>query len=229
MRLDFSILFNHDKDISRTFRNLKDKTVLEVGSAGGQNLETFASKGSECFGVELVKQCCKEGQKTRRRNMIVADACHLPFRTESLDIVFSNEAMSHFTNSMIALNEQNRVLQPKGQLLIRDANILCPFQIFDLLVLYPMRTKGRNGGLRWLLTRNQSKEYDNNIIMKDENVKSLLWWKKQVRQMDGLKLELATTSYSRHLPKIVAKLLELFAGQNIILLRKIARSQKTFS
>jgi hypothetical protein len=94
-----------------------------------------------------------------------------------------------------------------------------------MLILYPIRSKGRYGGLKWLVTRDQVKKnvYGSGLMMKDENIKSLLWWKKQVNRMDGLKLELATTSYAPCLPKLFANILELFAGQNIILLRKTAR------
>ena len=224
LRLDFIL---RKIDFSRTFHDLEGKTVLDVGCAGGSQLETFASRGCECFGLEIVKESLKEGQKTKHINMVVGDACCLPFRTDSLDIVFSNEVMSHVTNTVTALNEQSRVLRPKGQLLIRDSNILCPPTIFDLLILYPLRSKGRYGGLKWLFTRNEVKKnaYGSKFTMKDENIKSLLWWKKQVGGMDSLRLEVATTSYTSCLPKLVANILELFAGQNIILLRKIDNSR----
>lgn len=222
MKINFSKFRKEDQHASKIFHVLKDKVVLEVGCASGENLDEFARTGCECFGVEIVKPCCIDGQRTRRRNMVVADACHLPFRTESFDFVFSNEAMSHFTDITSALHEQCRVLQREGQLLIRDGNPLCPFVFFDLLILYPLRTRGKYGGLKWLFTCDQIKEntYGSGPTMKDENIKTLLWWKKEVRQLYGLKLELATTSYTQYLPKLYSGVFELFAGQNIILLRK---------
>jgi ubiquinone/menaquinone biosynthesis C-methylase UbiE len=229
VRLDVKRLFgtsDNPRNLGRfpiqLFHELSGKTVLEVGCGDGSQVEVFAGRGCECFGLDIVKESMKKGQKTKHTNMVVGDACCLPFRTDSFDIVFSNEFFSHVTNTTIALREQCRVLRPKGQLQIRDDNIFSPTTLFDLLILYPIRTKGRYGGLRWLITRDQVKKnvYGSRFMMKDENIKSLLWWKKQARRMDGLKLELATTSYTPCLPKLAANILELFAGQNIIMLRK---------
>jgi len=108
------------------FHELNGKKVLEVGCGDGEQVEVFAGKGCECFGLDTDKKYVKIGQKTKHINMVLGDACHLPFRTDSFDIVFSNEFISHVTNTMIALREQHRVLIPKGQLLIKDGNIFCP-------------------------------------------------------------------------------------------------------
>lgn len=207
---------------SRIFRDLKGKTVLEVGCGRGRQIALFAGEGCICYGLEINKLAIKNSLQTRRINMVVGDACHLPFRTDSLDIVFSHECISHVTDIMIALHEQYRVLRTKGQLLIRDGNLLFPLSLFDLLMLYPIRTKGKYGGLRWLFTRDKVKKniYGSKFAGKDENYKTLFWWKKQVRLIKGLKLEIATTSYTIHLPKLVAPILEPIAGQNTILLRK---------
>jgi ubiquinone/menaquinone biosynthesis C-methylase UbiE len=186
-------------DYSKLFHELNGNKALEVGCGDGYQLEIFASQGYECVGLDLVKDSMKNGQKCKRIQMVVGDACCLPFRTNSFDVVFSNEFFSHVTSITIALFEQCRVLRTKGQLLIRDGNIFCPFTLFDLLIMYPIRTKGRYGGLRWLITRNQIKDnvYGTRFTMKDENIKSLAWWKKELRRMEELKLELATTSYTR--------------------------------
>jgi ubiquinone/menaquinone biosynthesis C-methylase UbiE len=203
-------------------RRFEGKTVLDVGCGDASELGNFARRGCECFGLDLVREGLAKTRERIKVEVVVGDACHLPFKADCFDIVYSQEFFSHVSNFSATLNEQIRVLRCKGELLIRDGNILCPFTLLDVLVLYPIRSKGRYGGLKWLINheKNIRNIYGSSFIMKDENVKSLLWWKKQIRREERLTLKLATTSYAMHWPKLVSRILELFAGQIILVLQK---------
>lgn len=193
------------------------KNVLDVGCGSGVQMKEFIHAGCDCVGVDLVKESALMAKANGNSGAVNADACHLPFSSGCFDIVYSNEFFSHVTDMQKALAEQKYVLKKGGKLLIRDSNFLCPFTLFDLLVLYPIRTLGKYGGLKWLfsLEKSESNIYGSSTIQKDENIKMLSWWRKFLLNQRGFKLVRASTSYALRHPRV--KFFEQILGQIIVI------------
>jgi SAM-dependent methyltransferase len=63
----------------------------------------------------------------------LADLCHLPFNTQSCDIIFASHVMEHIINDRAALKEMYRILKPGGMAIL-PVPILGP-----ITVEYPKR------------------------------------------------------------------------------------------
>jgi SAM-dependent methyltransferase len=220
----FLVLFSKNSETQMDFKVLNldgQKKILDVGCGGGGAIANFARLGHECVGVEIHKNAAEFGSRTFGKlcSFVIADACHLPFRDRCFDIVYSTEFFSHVTDVFQALSEQTRSLRKAGQLLVRDGNFLCPPILFDLLLLYPIRTKGKYGGLKWMLNHDKilSDAYGFGFKMKDENVKTLNWWRVTINGHPNLELKLATTSVVLHHPNWIAKLFEQVLGEIVVL------------
>ena len=205
-----------------------ESQVLEVGCGLGFALREFAKINARCVGIEISRSRARTAKLVASYfgldlEIVIGDACYLPFKDFSFEAVFSNEVISHVTDIRVALDQQQRVLKIGKKFLIRDANFLCPTILFDLLVRYPIRTKGKRGGLKWLVNRNKNiNNYGGKgITQKDENIQTLHWWKKTMRKRAGISLKVVTTSitlkYSFSRAKLFVKMLKPFLGQIIIL------------
>jgi ubiquinone/menaquinone biosynthesis C-methylase UbiE len=201
----------------------KETKILDIGCGFGFHLIEFAAIGYDCVGLEITKEFAKIAKIIAvnfglRLEMVIGDACNIPFKDNSFNAVFSNEFFSHVKDINIALRQQLHILKKGGRILIRDSNLLCPLTIFDLLIRYPLRTKGKFGGLKWLLNRHTCIKniYGRGFEGKDENIKTLGWWKKTIGKHKNIRLELATTSYAYRHAGIVSKIFESFLGQIIL-------------
>jgi len=193
--------------------------ILDVGCGLGLMPMELANQGAECIGLETVKEyaslltSCGRYFKINSWG-ICGDACYLPFKDESFDAVMSKSFFEHVFDVDLALSEQVRVLKKGGRLIIMDGNFLCPKTLFDLLIRYPIRTKGKYGGIKWLLTKNEVRElYDGMFIGRDEDVKTVFWWKRRLRQLKNLKVLSVTTTYAYKNPdSILTRFFEPFLG-----------------
>ncbi len=202
--------------------------ILDVGCAFGFDLMEFANLGLDCHGTEITKEFAQIARTVSRYlrvkvNIVDGDACHLPYPDDSFDAVMSTEFFSHVADPAAALNEQVRVLKKGGKLLIRDGNILCPVILYDLLFAWTIRTRGKYGGLKWILTRQRTiHNYDDRgFDGKAENIKSLFWWNRLLRKRGDIKVEVATTGYAYRHPGIISNILKPFLGNILIAARKI--------
>lgn len=223
----FSVLFSGKNWLQASLKVLnldRQKKILEIGCGFGTQIANFARLGHECIGLEIHKSTAKKANRINGKlcSFVIADACHLPFREGCFDIVYSNEFFSHVTDILHALSEQTRSLKQVGQLLVRDGNFLCPLLLFDLLFLYPIRTKGRYGGLKWMFKHDKilCNLYGSDVKQKDENVKTLNWWRTAIMNQPNLKLKSATTSFVLRHPNWIARLFKQVLGQIIVLAEK---------
>lgn len=120
------------------------------------------------------------------------------------------------------MKEQIRVLKEGGKLFIDQANFMSLRTLADLLFLYPMRTSGKHGGLRWLLNKEEIiKDYhEGKLPGKDEDVRSLIWWYKKMKKFDDLKIEYVHSPLSKRfgIEDIGFKSIVSFFSKNIRIL-----------
>ena len=101
------------------FERFRGARLLEIGCGMGTDLLQFARGGARCTGVDLTPRSV---EITRHRfklygadgNFMISDGEHLPFRSESFDVVYSNGVLHHTPDTAGAIREVHRVLRPGG-------------------------------------------------------------------------------------------------------------------
>src|SRR5205085_8203473 len=99
------------------FDNFAGARLLEVGCGMGTDLLQFARGGARCTGIDLTPRSVQISRHRFRLYEIdgafmIADGEHLPFRSESFDLVYSNGVLHHTPDPRRALREVHRVLRP---------------------------------------------------------------------------------------------------------------------
>jgi len=109
----------------------KPAKILDVGCGSGLLRKEIKNifPETEVFGIDISKKMCCISKG------IVADACNLPFRESSFDIVIFSYVLHEFSRSRIikSLKEGKRVLKKDGMLAIRDINKKMPYFLSDFL------------------------------------------------------------------------------------------------
>jgi len=101
------------------FEKFRGARLLEIGCGMGSDLLQFARGGARCTGIDLTPRSI---EITRHRfslyeanaNFMISDGEHLPFRTESFEVVYSNGVLHHTPDTAGAIREVHRVLRPGG-------------------------------------------------------------------------------------------------------------------
>ena len=101
------------------FDKFPNARLLEIGCGMGTDLLQFARGGARCTGVDLTPRSV---EITRHRfalygmsgDFMISDGEHLPFATESFDMVYSNGVLHHTPDTAGAIREVHRVLRPGG-------------------------------------------------------------------------------------------------------------------
>ncbi len=102
-------------------------TILDIGCGLGGLIERIDAQFREVHltGINIDPQQLDICQRIRSRSQNIirwseADACDLPFESETFDRVFSVEAMFHFASRRRFLEQARRVLKPGGRLVLTD-------------------------------------------------------------------------------------------------------------
>ncbi|HEX5475767.1 MAG TPA: class I SAM-dependent methyltransferase [Vicinamibacterales bacterium] len=105
-----------------TFRRAETGPVLEIGSdVDGRVLKELASQDVNRpvgLNVEVNTAAYAEGRTAEglQYDVVVGDARHLPFDTQSISSIFSVATFEHIHDIDVALREMYRVLKPGGVL-----------------------------------------------------------------------------------------------------------------
>lgn len=100
--------------------------LLDVGCGPGSITSGFAEivAPGHTTGLDIeesqIEIARRANEAVDNLQFVVGSAAELPFGDSSFDVVFSNMALEHMPNKIIALREMNRVLRPGGVLGIRS-------------------------------------------------------------------------------------------------------------
>jgi len=101
------------------FDSAQGKRILEIGVGAGTDFIQWVRAGAQATGIDLTDQGINlvrerlqlEGLSAELK---VADAEHLPFDSETFDLVYSYGVIHHTPNTIKAVQEIHRVLKPAG-------------------------------------------------------------------------------------------------------------------
>jgi len=169
------------------FEKFRGARLLEVGCGMGTDLLQFARGGARCIGVDLTPRSV---EITRHRfklygadgSFMISDGEHLPFRSESFDVVYSNGVLHHTPDTAGSIREVHRVLRPGGtaRIMLYHRNSL---NYWVEIVL-------RRGvlGLEFLRGRSAEEIMSRVIEFSDNNARPLVkvYSRKQVRELFGM-------------------------------------------
>lgn len=102
---------------------LAGANVLEIGSGTGGNASKLAELGARVTTLDFAPAALERTRVTGHKagvelSMVRADARHLPFGSETFDLIYHQGFLEHFTDPAVFLKEQRRILNDKGHLLI---------------------------------------------------------------------------------------------------------------
>jgi SAM-dependent methyltransferase len=116
------------------FPDVKGKSLLKTDlwdeAKNTEILRWAATGGARPFGIDIafatVRQACQLDWPDRP-GFALADVRRLPFRSNSMDLIYSMGTIEHFTDYPVAVAELFRVLKPGGTAIIGVPNKLDPF------------------------------------------------------------------------------------------------------
>jgi SAM-dependent methyltransferase len=91
--------------------NTKDKTVLEIGSGSGVQLELLAKKFMVAKGIDIDNESFAP---YRSRDIIIYDGITFPFNDQTFDFIFSSNTLEHISDLQNFDAESKRVLKENG-------------------------------------------------------------------------------------------------------------------
>ena len=112
-------IHRHVSEYIRTLPDLKGQTVVDVPCGDGRATYEFISKGATVKALDLFPDQIKvEGVRAEYADL----AETLPLADESADYIICQEGIEHIPNQIRVFEEFNRILKPRGTLLITTPN-----------------------------------------------------------------------------------------------------------
>jgi len=115
-------------------KEIKNKSVLDVGCGTGRFVEFFSQRGGKVTGADTSENMlAKARKKSPMANFVKADIFSLPFEDKTFDIVICSQVLTHLHNYKKPLIEMKRVLKDDGIIIIDVRNILWPYRLPTLI------------------------------------------------------------------------------------------------
>lgn len=135
-RYDESLSPSHNaievRAIVSALRPTRGETVIDLGAGTGRLTLPLARRGAKVVAVDLSlrsleinRQKCEEAGLGDQVVHVMADACHLPIRTSSIEKLGSGMLLEHITPAQErkrCVEEIHRVLRPGGRMAITAYN-----------------------------------------------------------------------------------------------------------
>jgi len=150
---------DHPADLRRRLRVVFEECLRDTSLTGTQTLDAgcgygpfsaaATARGAAVVSLDLGQRLVAKTTARAGSRGLVADACRLPIRDESFDLVISSEMIEHTQAPVGALAELARVLRTAGLLVLTTPNRVWqgPVRVASRLGLRPFR--GLENFLGW--------------------------------------------------------------------------------
>jgi SAM-dependent methyltransferase len=135
-RIRFLFCSEYARHISRYTTRLTSANILEVGCGSARTLHYLESHygSGQCYALDISPQAIKVvKQISPAFHTGVANAFHLPIRTDQFDVTFSIGLIEHFTREQAGqmVREKIRITRPGG-----TVGIVVPWQnsVYNLII-----------------------------------------------------------------------------------------------
>lgn len=135
-------------------RDLRGKTLLDMGCGGGVHLAEYVRRGAECAGIDISATLIHiAAQRLPKCSFSVGSMTRLPFKPATYDVVTSSLALHYARQKMRVFREVARVLKPGGEFIfttgnpLMDARQVIEFSSERLKVIGTIKIRGRNRAL----------------------------------------------------------------------------------
>ena len=132
-----------------TAENVRGRSVLDVGCGTGWFSARAAELGGQVTSVDIGTKLLSLTRDRCQSEPVAGDACALPFRTSSFDVVLSSECIEHTLDPHAAVREIHRVTRPGGLLLITVPNRVWHFAATFAAVFHLRPYEGYENWVGW--------------------------------------------------------------------------------
>lgn len=129
--------------------NLAGCAVLDVGCGTGWFSQRAARRGARVTSLDIGTRLLARVRDKCESRLVAADACALPFRASSFDVVISSECIEHTLDPALAFREIHRVTRPGGLLVVTVPNHIWHFAVTFAAAFKLRPFEGYEHWLRW--------------------------------------------------------------------------------
>lgn len=142
---EYHITYNHPSLYKRFFfktrlKNVlsllnarKNEVILDIGCGSGVYTKELIKKGSKVTAIDIAETYLSQTKKlvgrTKRLQLVAADATKLPFKRNTFDKVLFTEVIEHIPQYEKSLREIHRVIKPNGTVTISTPSRFSPLNI----------------------------------------------------------------------------------------------------
>jgi SAM-dependent methyltransferase len=176
--------------------------ILEIGPGCCQYAIELCLRGYEYVGYDVVQQNLDlwpilKTHYQLKGDIQLQDICTIETE-EQFDGIFSRSTFEHIHNQEQALQNCFSLLKPGGRLVIIDGNLLHPRLLWNMTFVRP------DGGLKWLFTKGRVNEnYGMGWKGKAEDVKTVYWWRRNIRRYGFFGSCFTTACFTRPWTKVI--------------------------
>lgn len=127
---DTPLNFRKRLNLITRYAQVEERRVLDCGCGAGEYVLALNTLGADAWGVEFdaVKVCQFKRSHPESDRVQVGDLERIAFADNSFDVALLNEVLEHVPDDRQALREVNRVLRPRGTLIVFSPNRFYPFE-----------------------------------------------------------------------------------------------------
>ncbi len=133
--------------------DLQNQSVLDVGCGTGRFTQRAGARGARMTSLDIGVRLLDLTRRRCRTSPVAADACALPFGSNTFDVVISSECIEHTRDPEAALLEIHRVTKPGGTFVVTVPNQAWHFAITIANALKLRPYEGYENWMRWSAMR----------------------------------------------------------------------------